>query len=196
MMCPVARGYRAGAASTRCIHQRGSRYRKPVQLLQKDAGRTEGKHNENSQGKARRRVLALPNGQTSVASSANSILQARERDVERVIPRTPSIAGAAPSSFSASSTALLLPSRIARFTRSATGIPNIHSRYFCPDIAAGCGATRHPRATFAPRGCRACRGRDPTYTCAVACFRIIPNRPFLLKRLRSGRIGSASQIRE
>ena len=85
MMCPVARGYRAGAASTRCIHQRGSRYRKPVQLLQKDASRTEGKHNEDSQGKARRRVLALPNGQTSVAISANSILQARERDVERVI---------------------------------------------------------------------------------------------------------------
>jgi hypothetical protein len=87
--------------------QRGSRYRKPVQLLQKDAGRTEGKHNENSQGKARRRVLALPNGQTSVASSANSILQARERDVERVIPRTPSIAGAAPSGFSGSSTAFV-----------------------------------------------------------------------------------------
>jgi hypothetical protein len=144
MMCPVARGYRAEAASTRCIHQRGSRYRKPVQLLQKDASRTEGKHNEDSQGKARRRVLALPNGQTSVAISANSILQARERDVERVIPRTSSIAGAAPSSFSASSTALLLPSRTARFTRSATGIPNIHSRYFCPDIAAGCGATRPP----------------------------------------------------
>jgi hypothetical protein len=198
MMCPVARGYRAGAASTRCIHQRGSRYRKPVQLLQKDASRTEGKHNEDSQGKARRRVLALPNGQTSVAISANSILQARERDVERVIPRTPSIAGAAPSSFSASSTALLLPSRIARFTRSATGIPNIHSRYFCPDIAAGLWRDEAPLAlpTFAPRGCRACRGRDPTYTCAVACFRIIPNRPFLLKRLRSGRIGSASQIRE
>jgi hypothetical protein len=106
-MCPVARGYRAGAASTRCIHQRGSRYRKPVQLLQKDASRTEGKHNEDSQGKARRRVLALPNGQTSVAISANSILQARERDVERVIPRTPSIAGAAPSSFSGSSTAFV-----------------------------------------------------------------------------------------
>lgn len=107
-MCPVARGYRAGAASTRCIHQRGSRYRKPVQLLQKDAiSRMEGKHNEDSQGKARRRVLALPNGQTSVAISANSILQARERDVERVIPRTPSIAGAAPSGFSGSSTAFV-----------------------------------------------------------------------------------------
>ena len=143
-MCPVARGYRAGAASTRCIHQRGSRYRKPVQLLQTDGSRTEGKHNEDSQGKARRRVLALPNGQTSVASSANSILQARERDVERVIPRTPSISAPPRRVSRVHQQRLLLPSRIARFTRSATGIPNIHSRYFCPDIAAGCGATRPP----------------------------------------------------
>jgi hypothetical protein len=40
----------------------------------------------------------------------------------------------------------LLPSRIARFTRSATGIPNIHSRYFCPDIAAGLWRDEAPLA--------------------------------------------------
>ena len=68
---------------------------------------------------------------------------------------------------------------------------------FAPTLQPAVARQGPPRAShFAPRGCRACRGRDPTYTCAVACFRIIPNRPFLLKRLRSGRIGSASQIRE
>jgi hypothetical protein len=144
MMCPVARGYRAGAASTRCIHQRGSRYRKPVQLLQKDASRTEGKHNEDSQGKARRRVLALPNGQTSVAISANSILQARERDVERVIPRTPSIAGAARrvSRLHQQRCCCLPALRGSRDPRPE--YPISIPVTFAPTLQPGCGATRPP----------------------------------------------------
>jgi hypothetical protein len=62
-----------------------------------------------------------------------------------------------------------------------------------PAMTLGKYAGRSESATTGVVRCRN-SARAGSYEGDAGSFKMIPNRPFLLKRLRSGRIGSASQI--